>query len=369
MGNRVEFQQFEIQNDKGYYKAETPLATAIQTNYLVRAEFTLILLKCGADPNEIVSIENGGLLHSLKSRKTALLRAIELEDITIIRLLLRFGADVNRPAKGRVKRTPLQQAAEQGNLKVFQLLLLSGAKVNDAPAHSGGATALQLAAIGGFVGIVELLWENGADVNAPGAKIHGRTAIEGAAENGRLGVVEFIMQHGARLDTKGGRIECTAIQLAKLNGHSALAECLHSYLDQIHATHFIEKPVEAGPRNAPSEQDDTDELVEEQGDEFSDENQAKNTAGYICQHCRQSLSTSSALARHTRSKHSDVSTHMCNLCLQTFKRKDGLQRHIATHQKTGRVSCPSCGKLFSRKDYLNSVHLASNGQCKKTMVG
>jgi ankyrin repeat protein len=129
--------------------------------------------------------------------KTALLKAIDVESLQAVKLLLSRGSDVNRPARRGLKRTPLQQACEQDSFHMVEFLLDNGADVHAPPAVNGGATALQLAAIQGSVRIVRLLLDKGADIHAAPAVVHGRTALEGAAEHGRVSVLNILLAEGA----------------------------------------------------------------------------------------------------------------------------------------------------------------------------
>ncbi|KAI1087856.1 hypothetical protein F5B19DRAFT_473921 [Rostrohypoxylon terebratum] len=137
-------------------------------------------------------------------QETALLRAVERQDLAILGLLVDSGADVNLPAGPVFRRTPLQRAVELGALEVVQFLLGRGANANLGPAQYAGGTALQLAAIEGFAGIVEFLLTKGADVNAKSAWVHGRTALEGAAEHGRLDTVALLLQAGVASQEMAG---------------------------------------------------------------------------------------------------------------------------------------------------------------------
>ena len=143
------------------------------------------LLDAGADPE------------ARRTSKTALLKAIEAENLEAVKLLLSSGADVNRPARRGLKRTPLQQACEQGSFQMVEFLLDNSADVHAPPAVNGGATALQLAAIQGSVRIVRLLLDKGADIHAAPAVVHGRTSLEGAAEHGRVSVLNILLAEGA----------------------------------------------------------------------------------------------------------------------------------------------------------------------------
>ena len=190
----------------------SPLGVAISRKQTTSLAILQSLLGANGDPNSIVES------YEPRYKRTALLAAIEKQDIQKMQQLIDAGADLNRAATGGVKRTPLQKAAEVGSYQMVQSLLDQGAVVNAPPAKCGRATALQLAAIGGYLGIAELLLDRDADVNAPAAKLQGRTALEGAAEHGRIDMLRMLVNAGAVFYGS----ECArAMQLAKDNGHMA----------------------------------------------------------------------------------------------------------------------------------------------------
>ena len=197
--------------------------------------------------------------------RTPLLRAIRLENIPMINLLLEFKVDINHSNTKLNSPTPLQYAAKRGNLDIVRLLVSNGAKVNSPPAQkaggtalqlaaregrkeivsfllennanvnaspspSNGGTALQLAAIKGYIGIVLLLLERGADINASPSPIDGRTALEGAAEWGRLDTVKFLLDAGVDISSDNGlRYLRAAKRRARRNGFNAIVDLLEAY--------------------------------------------------------------------------------------------------------------------------------------------
>jgi len=148
----------------------------------------------------------------------------------MVQLLVQEGAEINRPALGRIRRTPLQRAAEIGSFEMVQLCHNLGADINAPPARIGGGTALQLAAIGGFNGIVCYLLSHKAEVDAPSAKLDGMTALEGAAAHGRLATVSILLQAGAGSGGKDVAQFERAIAFAKENGSYPISRMLEAYL-------------------------------------------------------------------------------------------------------------------------------------------
>lgn len=221
-----------------------------------RRQVVHLLVECGADVNAP---------KKLRVEKTILNSLIRRNDIELVQLLLGKGVDINRVTIGGEGRSPIQAAAEQGNLEIIKLLfdkgadinapaglsfgrtalqaaassaqpnlelinflLENGAKVNAPAGLRGGLAALQGAAICGHVNIALMLLERGADVNAPAAPIEGRTALDGAAEHGRLDMVQVLINAGAKGDTAGDNRYGRAIELAKRNGHFAIAQLLEA---------------------------------------------------------------------------------------------------------------------------------------------
>jgi ankyrin repeat protein len=188
-----------------------------------RAILVKSLLSAKADPNMIATTVTDGCWDS-----TPLLMAIDDQDRETIEMLIQHGADVNLPAKGRLRRTPLQAACDRGFFEAVKLLLSHGAQVNADPAFRDGATALQFAAIGGHIDIAMLLLEQGADVNSVASKVDGRTALEGAAEHGRIDMLSLLVNAGAWTDGPGSGQYARALELAAKNGHFVAKKHLES---------------------------------------------------------------------------------------------------------------------------------------------
>jgi ankyrin repeat protein len=202
---------------------ESALGTAIKTDKSNELWIVQMLLRNGADPNSIV-IES--------TNSTALLAAINQKNLALVNALIAAGADVSASLTARISRTPLQLAAKEGSIDIAHVLLKHGADVNAPPYNRYGATALQFAAIGGYVGIAYLLLERGAEVNASPAKIGGRTALEGAAEHGRIDVLQLLLNAGAQVIGPGGEQYERAREFASKNGHIAARRLLESYKGQ-----------------------------------------------------------------------------------------------------------------------------------------
>ncbi len=174
------------------------------------------------------------------SRRTALTRAVENNNVTIVNFLLHSGADVNgctiehdsldsfdlqswRGGKyTEASRsfawddhhwrnyTPLQAASLHQDIEIARILIEAGADLNmDFTAGSLSetghlsrypglyGTAVQIGAHQGNRMLVQLLCDAGADVNAPAYPMGGRTALQAAIENGDHTVIESVLAAGA----------------------------------------------------------------------------------------------------------------------------------------------------------------------------
>ncbi|KAI0174142.1 hypothetical protein BJ166DRAFT_138281 [Pestalotiopsis sp. NC0098] len=127
------------------------------------------------------------------------------------------------------RRTALQLAVEKGDISITKLLLDHGADVNGPAARVRGATALQLACIKGNIDIVRLLISEGADVNAPGAEYFGRTALEGAAEHGRLDTACFLLARDCEVAGVFRRQYIRAVGFSRAQGHHVLSKLLQKH--------------------------------------------------------------------------------------------------------------------------------------------
>jgi len=108
---------------------------------------------------------------------------------TMAEILIRRGADVNRPS-GVEDQTPLHMAARRGNIAVAQALLDAGAALEAR--DKKGETPLRRAVNCGHPEFVSLLLARGADVNSRDKE--GRTPLQAAR---RPEMVALLREHGA----------------------------------------------------------------------------------------------------------------------------------------------------------------------------
>ena len=208
----------------------SPFGFAISRQQEVFTGCLELFLQNGCHPNDVVSETRVYVGQEfVRLRTTGLLAAIDLRNTSMVELFIRYGADVDFPTQGPVKRTPIQKAVEVASLDIIELLFIHGANINAPPAERRGGTALQLAAISGYMPIACWLLSHGADPNGPSSKINGRTALEGAAEHGRLDMVQLLLNAGAGSRQSDDIQVAKAIELARTNGHYPICDLLKDY--------------------------------------------------------------------------------------------------------------------------------------------
>ena len=129
---------------------------------------------------------------------TLLLRAVEYRDADIVRMLIDAGANPNL-VNEKTGQTPLYIAAGNEDLFIMNMLIRGGADVNQLAGQGmyGRGTALHIAAVMGKSESVRLLLENGIDRDI-------RTTVENDPDMGNL----------------------TACNLAEIRGYSEIVEML-----------------------------------------------------------------------------------------------------------------------------------------------
>ena len=172
-----------VNAEEGFFYFDTPLSIAIQRDP-VEKEVIQAFLDGGAHVNQV-----GGYARDC-SRPTPLAQATENGLVEIARLLLDYGADVNRGDK--YGGTPLHYVASKIKSidgELLQLLIEHGLIVDRA--NGAGKTALHYAAEdGGSKDVITTLIQNGAKVNA--VDNNGRTPFCLAAKAEKDTAVELM---------------------------------------------------------------------------------------------------------------------------------------------------------------------------------
>ena len=118
---------------------------------------------------------------------------------------------------------PLLDAARRGDTAKVRRLLAEGAGIDQIDKY--GKSALMLVSIYNHLETASVLLENGADVNQ--ANRWGFAPMSVACIGGNLVMVQLLSSYGAaRTFTNRDRTKCTAEELAKRTGHTALTAWL-----------------------------------------------------------------------------------------------------------------------------------------------
>ncbi|EAZ27990.1 hypothetical protein OsJ_11952 [Oryza sativa Japonica Group] len=164
-----------------------------------------------------------------ESGRTLLDLAVGLGRADIVQVLLEYGADADKPSRGR---TPLETAAASGECLIAELLLANGA----TPA---GSDALHVAAAAGHNDVLKLLLGKPASASPSSASSasfscsftsidaagrDGKTPLRLAAEAGRRDAVKALLAAGARADARCGADGGTALHAAARRGDETAFE-------------------------------------------------------------------------------------------------------------------------------------------------
>ncbi|CAD6342447.1 unnamed protein product [Miscanthus lutarioriparius] len=154
-----------------------------------------------------------------ESGRTLLDLAVSLGRADIVQVLLEYGADADKPSRGR---TPLETAAASGECLIAELLLANGA----TPA---GSDAIHMAAAAGHNDVLKLLLGKPASASPASSSSasfsssftsidaagrDGKTPLRLAAEAGRRDAVKALLAAGARADARCGTDSATALHAA-----------------------------------------------------------------------------------------------------------------------------------------------------------
>jgi ankyrin repeat protein len=162
------------------------------------ADETLVDAARAANWNAVRSLIAGGLRGeavnaSDSDGSRALHWAVRADELAIVDLLLRAGADANAP--NRLSVTPLYLAAQNGNAPMIRRLLDAGANANQIDATTG-ETILMVATRSGDAESVRTLLQAGANPNATEPQLQ-VTPLMLAAESGHTGAVRALLDQEA----------------------------------------------------------------------------------------------------------------------------------------------------------------------------
>ena len=152
-----------------------------------QVDLALAALERGGDPN--ASPPAGQ-----RDQRCALMIAVTLPDLRLLRALIARGVDINRTASGITPLIAATRDSYEGRPEAVTTLLANGADPRIADAH--GNTPLHFAARGADPVIAALLVDAGAQVDA--SNTDGFTALAVACGNANWRIVEFLLDHGAQ---------------------------------------------------------------------------------------------------------------------------------------------------------------------------
>lgn len=146
---------------------------------------------------------NEPLTYGMHNEKALLLSAaVEHGSVSLVKQLIKSGADVNARLRG--EDTPLMIACEAGNGEIVDVLLEAGADANKKSSVSDegdpGETPFMVAAEGGNREMMAKLLKHGADVKAKTRR--GRTALSFAMFKDKIDpdLIRFLLNAGCPVD-------------------------------------------------------------------------------------------------------------------------------------------------------------------------
>ena len=142
----------------------------------------------------------------------------------VVRILLRAGADVNKPTATDLHFSPLMLASAKGFTELADILIAAGADVHYA--RPDGANALGFAVQESHAAIVSALIAAACDVNRP--RPNGVSNLIFACAKGLAAVVAVLIAAGADVNYAMPSNRDTACMAASVVGFS---ECLQLLLD------------------------------------------------------------------------------------------------------------------------------------------
>lgn len=189
-------------------KATLKLFNAIEKNNLTLAQNAL---KEGADVNGVNNLQ--------APTTTVLLKAVQLNRLEIVKLLLEAHADVNirRPID---MHTPLMLAARQDLAPIAEILINAGADVNLETLLQ--RTALHISALANSLSVAQVLIKSkDIDVNVR----PNLCALAVAARQGNAGIVLLLKKQSG---TKASSAVCVerAVHMAEYNKHEDILAIL-----------------------------------------------------------------------------------------------------------------------------------------------
>ncbi len=184
---------------------------------------------------------------------TPLVDAVKAGDATVVRALIKSGADVKAPEGDGA--TALHWAAHRDSIEVMKMLLDAGASAQAA--NDLGVTPLHLAAANGNTAAIKLLIDKRAGVNA--AAESGVTPLMEAARNGSVEAVRLLLANGADVNAHETARGQTALMWAVSRQHPDIVKVLlenHANVQARTGTRPVMVMLDQGPRRVKNSAED-----------------------------------------------------------------------------------------------------------------
>ncbi|KAK6835061.1 hypothetical protein PG987_009755 [Apiospora arundinis] len=216
-----------------------------------------------------------------KATYPPLVRAIEAGDSKLVQVCVELGESIhggwNFESDQWKGHTALAEAVSYNNLEIVDLVLKLGADVNqkgyDCCCHFDCVdetlyTPLQRACIEGNLAIVKRLIDEGADLNA--VDDEGLTALEYAARDGRLDMVQLLLSRGVDIEGEYGSLLDSAIFEASFNRHMVTVKLLKAHAEKVGYVLVDDKDNKGDDDDGGDggDKDDEGDEEEDQGGEF-----------------------------------------------------------------------------------------------------
>jgi len=244
-----------------YRDKNTGVTALITAVYFGNLDMVRVLIENGANVNHVpwglkeqriasssVTFKERELLRTISRSDTALLVAIQNNDVEIARYLIEQGAKI--PVANRKQETPTLIAARNGNAKLMALLIKHGADPDRATIEKKvdrfitrvhkkelRPSLLIVAAGGGHIETIKVLLKAGGVTDIQDDK--GITALFKASEQGYVKAVEILLAHKAdpNLYDNIGR---TPLMIASRNGYQNIVETLIAHDADVNAIEKLE---------------------------------------------------------------------------------------------------------------------------------
>lgn len=157
--------------------------------------------------------------------RPALNLAAEANHLEIVKLLIKYGADVNA-SNIQNQNTALMAAAWKGNIEIVESLLDSGADLNLT--NRGGRNILMFFILKEYSALAQRVIEGGVKINQPDNE--GYTPLMLAAQKGDARIIQVLLNAGADPFAVNNKGE-DAFFLAKLSDNAEAVQLLQKFFD------------------------------------------------------------------------------------------------------------------------------------------